>query len=467
MILVASHQPRLSGNSINLGLSILLFMSLGCAAKKPLVHSAPTKEIPSTKNTKLPMKIDTVVWKKTEPENSNHSKEKEVININTERSNNKPSNLPSVKKFQKEEDIFRIICLIPFKANAVDSSASKINSSSLRFIQYYAGMTMAFEEMNNNGKKILVDVYDVESVAEVSSILTKYNNRPPHLIIGPQKVDALKAAVDWSKEHQTTLISPWVSSSGITENNPFYVQTKAGLNAHYFKINEHVRNHYPVSNIVLISKSIEESKSKFFNESLNSKDSISEKILKEADLSTGIDPIITPLLKNTGPTVFILPYASSKDENYVYHFLRRVFSEKGSKDVVVYGLYKWLEMKSEILDFMNIYDIRLSVSNYFDQDNNTIKSFKKKYYDRYREFPTMDVLEGYDIAKYAIQSLSQYGPDFQWSKESGVSGLLETNFDIQPAFKSKSRESSRDVDYYENSFLKIIEIKNNKYKIVD
>lgn len=457
MILAVSRPLQLNGSKFALFLGILGYSIISCATKKPSVQQNQSKvSHPNTSaEHQLPSRIDTVVWKKYEEKTKKTSSE------------STSSPLP-VRKYAKPDDHFEILCLLPFKTSSNDSLGSKINGSSLRFVQYYAGMYMAIEELNGEGdKKINFNIQDVESVSEVAEALSLFNNSPPHLIVGPQKAEALKYAADWAKSHETSLLSPWVSSSTITENNPYYIQTKAGISSHYAKLNEHARGHYAAENIILISKSPEESRSKYFNDNTKFRDSIEEKFIKESDLASGIDPVIGPLLKATGPTVFILPFFSSKDENYIYHFLRRMVSEKNNKEVIVYGTSKWLELKSEIIDFMNVYNIRISISNFFDQDNSAIKSFKKKYFDTYREFPTQDALEGYDLVKYAIKSLRQYGPDFQWKSNSSCSGLLETSFEFQPVYKNKSVDRKSGADYYENSYLRVVEIKSNRYRIID
>lgn len=104
------------------------------------------------------------------------------------------------------------------KSDEVDTTVSKIPSANIRFIHFYAGMKMAVEEVNyESGRKVILDVFDTKSNDVSISLLQKYDRTPPHLIIGPYKTDALKYATDWAKNHETTLISPWVSSSSITE----------------------------------------------------------------------------------------------------------------------------------------------------------------------------------------------------------------------------------------------------------
>ncbi|NOT38731.1 MAG: amino acid ABC transporter substrate-binding protein [Saprospiraceae bacterium] len=462
MILAASHRQPLNGNKrlliFFLFFSLLFFSQ--CATRKSIPVNTQ-KNPPAKPTSEKPVKIDTVVWKNEPAKKA----ETPVVTPSTNKSDEvvyKPTG-----KYKKEIDQLRIVALVPFKTSGNDTSTSRINSASTRYVHFYAGMNMAIDELSREaGKKVVIDVYDCESVEEAAVSLANYSNMAPHIIIGPQKVEALKYVATWSKDHETTLISPWVSSPSITEENPYYIQTKAGLSAHYQNINEHARAKYPTENIILISKSIDESKLKNFNDSNKYKD-IVEKIIKENDLATGVDPIITPMLKETGPTVFILPMASSKDENYIYHFLRRVVSEKTNKEIIVYGMYKWLEMKADIIDYMNVYKIRLSISNYFDQDNQNIKSFKKRYFDKYREFPSQDALEGYDVMKYSIRNLRAHGSDFQFKNLPPHISYLETMFDIKPIHKLITPGGAPVLQYYENAYVKIVELRNNRYRIVE
>jgi hypothetical protein len=113
---------------------------------------------------------------------------------------------------------------------------------------------------------------------------------------------------------------------------------------------------------------------------------------------------------------------------------------------------------------LNIQKIRLSISNYVDSDNSEVRSFKKKYYNKYREFPSEEALEGYDLMKYCIRSIRNYGVDFQNTNSSIISPGLQSSFQLMPISKDKTKNQ---IDFYENAFIKIIEVRNNKYRIVD
>lgn len=215
-----------------------------------------------------------------------------------------------------------------------------------------------------------------------------------------------------------------------------------------------------------MSKSKVDSRAKYFNEGFTGKDLIQEEIISEEDLSKSIEPILEKYLKADGPTVFILPMASSKDENYIYQFLRRVSAEKKTKPVYIYGLSKWTELKTDIFDFINTLNVRLSISNFTDESRTDIKNFRRKYFDEYREFPGDDALEGYDVAQYLIGALLKSELPFQIENLKQQFKPLETEFEIKPVYKTNN--TSPDVpDFYENSFIRIVEIKNNRYNVIE
>ena len=51
---------------------------------------------------------------------------------------------------------------------------------------------------------------------------------------------------------------------------------------------------------------------------------------------------------------------------------------------------------------------------------------------------------------------------------NNTANYLETSYQLMPIYKSKKiSEDPMDADYFENSFIKIVELRSNKYKIID
>lgn len=453
MISVQNHRLQLSGSNLILFLLVVCTIFYSCSTSK---KSGKKKPIPKkedvVKRNPLPDKIDTIFWK----EIPNKSKDKVVI---------VDDKVIKKDKITKPLTQLKLMVLIPFKSNEVDASDKNIPINNLRFVHYYAGMKMALEEFKNtSGIPIQFDVFDTGENDLSREILTDTKNTMPNVIIGPYKSDALKFSAEWAKKNETFLISPWISSSTITEKNPYYFQAKAGLNSHYQLINEHVRAHFPIENVVLVSRSKEDSKLKLFNGLTSDKGEMREEIISEEDLAARSEPLLDKFFKPDVPIVFILPLASSKDENYIYHFLRRVMSEKKNRPVYIYGLYKWLEMKTDITEYINTLKVRITISNFVDGTRAEVKVFKRKYFDLYREFPSEDALEAYDLTKYLITSFKNYGNQFYLNADESENDYLQTQFQFKPVYKYGD---SKEIDYYENKYIKLVEIRDNKFRIID
>lgn len=469
MISAVNPRLQLSGNNcrpITVIIFILLILVSSCSPTKKLTDQKSLPESDKKKEkAQDPKKIlvDTVKWteKQMDAPSKFQDSSQSTAPVKTEKSKLKNT------KLSKNNESFHIVTLLPVKWNETDTLNSKIASQALRYLHFYAGMEMAADELQGKlSKPIKITTHLVSDSMELESALKKYESNLPHLIVAPQKAELVKYTATWGLNHETSVISPWVSGSSIAETNPYYIQIKPTLIAQYKFINDEVRRMYPIQNAILILREEDETKELYFNNNQYPQ-KMQVKVLKESDLITAADPIIQALLKESGSTVFILPMGSIKDENFIYHFLRRVSAEKESKDVVVFGMSKWLEMKSDIIDQIQSQKVLLSASNFIDNESSELKYFKRKYFDHFREFPSNDVLEGYDLMNYCLQYLSRYGPDFHLIKNAPPLGkYYQTNFDLEPVYKENNKDKEI-PDYYENAFLKMVELKGNRIRIVE
>ncbi len=467
MTSAANLLPPLNGNKILTGLLILACVGWACSAPKSAVkpESIPEKKTEKADIGQKPvLKVDTVHWT-----------EKKMDAPATIDQNNQvkvpPTNIR--KKVQatsgrRSDSVYQILTLLPFVSTEVDTAATRLSPQMLRYIHFYAGMEMAVTDFGSKlNHPVEIKVRTAADSSDLNTILKESERNLPHLILGPQKPDLIKMAAEWAQQNDVNLISPWVSSSTLVEGNPNYIQVKPSLIAHYKYINDYVRRAYPVDHITLVLRDDEAGKDQYFNDTSRYHQKMEVRILKELDLATSNEPIITGLLRPEGTTVFVLPMGSTRDETFVYHFLRRVASEKELKDVVVFGMSKWLEMKSDVIDLLHSQQVRMSASNFADPDLYEIRSFKKRYFDRYREFPSEDVLEGYDLMHYCLHSLCAHGPEFHRSlyDEKNVH-YLQTQYEILPVYRNAS-EASGQPDYYENGYIRLVELKNNKLREIE
>ncbi|HEX5625946.1 MAG TPA: ABC transporter substrate-binding protein [Saprospiraceae bacterium] len=449
----------MSGNKYSRIAVLALCVLMACGPSKRAVKPTPPpvkSDIPKKQETtKLPEKVDTVARKREEAKKPEAKETKPRVEH------------PSNKTDSKPMERVSILALIPFKSEQLDTLDQKIPYSSLRFVQFYGGMKMALDEFNKStGRHIEMKVFDTGEQDRTMEILKACETELPDVVLGPYKIESLKQAADWARRNKTILVSPWISSSTITESNPYYIQAKAGLAAHYQLIHDHVRKNFPAENIFIISKNKEESKSHLFNPADSAWPAIREDFISEDDLAKSAEPLLEKYFVAADPAVFILPMVSSRDENYIYHFLRRVSAEKKNHNVYVYGFSKWLELKTDILEYINALNVRLSTSNFVEVDRSEVRSFRYRYFELYREFPGDDAMEGYDLTKYILESLLNQGIGFYQAEPQLSPQYLETRFQLGPVYQTPPA-TQKELNYYENQYIRLVEIKSNKYRIID
>lgn len=466
MISAQNHQRQLNGSNVKLCFFSFIIIALSsCGTSKVIKSSQPVPVFDTTKTAvHVPPKMDTVVWRDiTDPQKAIQENSDGEIKKDNNREVSKPEAKPSSAFEHKPLSVLKIVALLPFEQQLSDTSQAFISS---RFLQYYGGMKLALKEYSKlPGIPVDLKVEDAGSEEKTKMILTSMQSDMPDVIIGPYKFEALKYAAEFVRDKSTTLVSPWISSSSIAVANPRYVQLKAGLGAHYEALNRHARKNYSPDQLILVSRSKEESRAKYFNQ--NGLDNIREEFITEEQLSLNQELLFEQLFAKTEPTVFILPMISSKDENYIYQFLRRLSAEKIDRKVVVYGTYRWLELRPEIVDYANSMNVRMSLSNFLEDDKGLIKTFKRKYYEQFGEFPGPDAMEGYDLMKFLLKSFNHTDVNTNRSPEAlnFYSNYLQTDFSIQPIWNNSNVPA--EIDYFENAFIRIVELNNYKCNVVE
>lgn len=466
MISAQNHQQQLNGSNLKICLfAFFIIVFSSCGTSKEIKYSKPVPTLDTIKTgVKLPPQVDTVVWRDiTDPQKAiPETLENEVETSSPTEITNTKTKINSAFEHKPLSDL-KIIALLPFEHQSSDTSKPFIST---RFLQYYGGMKLALKEYSKlPGMPVELIVKDAGSEEQTNLILNSIQSDMPDVIIGPYKFEALKRAAEFVKDKSTTLVSPWISSSSITAANPRYVQIKAGLSAHYDALNQHARKNYSPDQLILISRSKEESRAKYFN--LSGLDSIREEFITEEQLSLNQELLFESLFAKKEPTVFILPMISSRDENYIYQFLRRLSAEKLNKKVVVYGTYRWLELRPEIVDYANTMNVRMSLSNFLDDEKGLIYTFKRKFYEEFGEFPGPDAMEGYDLMKFLLKTFNK--PDSIRSSAADLSNFysnyLQTDFSIKAMVNSESEYPV--IDYFENTYIRIVELNNYRCKIIE
>ena len=457
MISVQNLLLRLNGNKWMFLLMVGLLMGSCDTIKLATNTSRPTKKRrPASKNRNT-VKVDTVKWRKI-PEKGDGP-------ITDDLPMDSGYDLTSYKK-----DVYNVAMMIPLRSR-INRNKTKWTKRAFRFVNYYAGVQMAMEDLNRKGKVIALNVYDSEySPQKVQQLWRKKELRSADVVIGPYHKQAMSYSVKKAKEYEKTLVSPWISAKNLTTNNPFYIQIRAGLFSHYYKMLDNAYKDFDDDQIYILLKKGDLKKR---NELMDiaGQMNIDERNIHLNFLYLDLDTVQfgkyvvdTTIMDQHDKSVFILPYAGSKDNDFVYDFLQKLELIKNNRNVIIYGMYKWLDYTEEIYEYINRMDVRICVNGLVDPNNEQVKKFKERYYEKFGALPTDDAIEGYDLMLFIGEQLKKSGNKFHLTAHPKKQVGLQTVYDIQPIINTSGDKLRPDLDYYENAFVELIDLRHYRFE---
>ena len=418
--------------------------------KRPNTTRQPRKPVKQTD----PIRIDTIEW--DEP----------VVEI------------PRVEEdpYDKYGSVFKqqytIALILPLDSKNNYQDLQQMQSDiGYRFINYYGGIQLALEQLKTAGVDLQVET--IKSALrdnDAVSYFNRLNQLNPDLIIGPYDRDLLKELILYGKRKEIPVISPWQSSSKLTEENPYYLQLKPDIKRFFQEIVTHVDRHFVPGQVYLVGRQNNDQELARLNyiqevhlagDNLSRvKEAYSVFHVNEDSLSIGetaFDSLFQDQLYQE--IAVILPNWSYRDEQFIYSCLRKLNAEKGDVKVTVYGLPIMLE--SEKIEY-NLYknlNLHIATDNYVNKHLKEVQDFRNKYFDRFHVLPEDAALEGYDMMLFITQNLLRYGNKFQYFLPESYQELLQTAYFIEPVVSEENLLNERydAVEYFENVHVRIVE----------
>ena len=448
MISAQNRHLLSSGNSLQIFLiGIILFLG-SCTSSKTVLQKPSPQDKVIVEKPKEPISqtIDTVEW----------------IEVSEDEAPPIINETPSAPNLDKKSS-YNISLLMPLDANKLNANEGGNQTiDNNKFVNFYAGAMLAFETLEAEGVNLTVNVFDTKS-DNIQSLMNGYELRNSDVIVGPRDTDELNQIATFGKEREISVVSPWKSSSKVTSENPYYIQLIPGLYDHYYKIADHAASNFNSEQVVLLGRNkADERRFKYFKQDQE----FQQFIVDEDSLMVGETAFDSLLFDPIQTTAFIIPNYSSKDERFIYNCLRRINIEKGTKDVVVYGMPIMKDSDRTTYNFYNSLNMHICMSKFVDSEDQEVVNFERGYYNRYAALPTSDAYEGYDVMMYIGRSLNEYGRNFQFHIEEDKNEYLQTSFDLEKNFKSEDldKDNFENINYYGNKHLDIIAFKNKTFK---
>ncbi len=334
--------------------------------------------------------------------------------------------------------------------------------------QYYAGVKMALNLLNEEDIALNVTVLDAESD---NFDVKLQQTRDADVIIGPKERGQLSTAAQYGKNNEIPVVSPWLSSTKVTKNNPYYIQLKPSLKKHMDRIVKHVKENFSDEQVFLLGRKNRKDLS-MMRYIQNVADALTrgseekpfqEYFIEEDSLIIG-ETAFDSIFYEDKTSVFILPnWSFVDDEQFVYNTVRKMSGEKGLNNVVLYGMPILLESDRVKFEHYTNLNMRIVRTSYLDREAEEVKEFRKSYFDEYSGFPSEEVFKGFDMMMFVGRSLKNYGKKFQYFLDTYESSLYQTEFEVLKVFDKAKGDSFEDIQYFQNDHLYILEFKDNHF----
>ena len=459
MISAPSHLQPLSGNKFGLLVALAcVFILNACSSTQQLPHRTTGKNTTKTTKTnqnKSP-KVDTVAW--TEVQTSKDLPIRDTGSV------------VEVPKSSEKKQSYSIAALFPFDTKAVRWDNINIQD---RFLNYYCGMQMALDILNNQGKKIQLHVHDSSDAgSNMNSRLDAWGVKDRDVILAPFHREQVEQVAAYGMKHKIPTVSPWLVSSKVTKENPYYIKLLPDITDYYHAIMVDVARKYSPEQVVIMGNSKDKSKIKYLKDlavanyppSQGAK--VKELIIDVNRKLEDEEPFFNDLFVPGKTTVVILPNFASSDEDFVYGACRYLSVEKFDNDVVVYGMPLLSNSERMEYDYFSSLKMHVAKSKFVDHENPRVKSFRSDYVYKYGAIPTDDAYEGYDMMMYVAEQLFEHGVDFAKVDPSLSEEYLQSSFKIEPRADDEnlSDDIGMQVDYFLNTHIDIIAFKNNRFQ---
>jgi hypothetical protein len=417
--------------------------------------------------------MDTIKWKNI-PTDSIPPIQSQMAE-NEEDTNGNPSELISRGDYGTEfYTAYDVAIMLPFLSDRFNENSSEIYDNSAWALNFYGGMKMAMDELNDEGVKLNVTVMDSKAneraVGDLLSTRTELFNA--HLIMGPYRKDNVELVADFAKRNNITYVSPHSAASGISVNNPNYIQVSPTLASHCQAITQHVRKSYKPQQVVLVARDKPAEKARFnyfqeenFRIERARHDSLrfQEYLVKDDDnnySSMKLGQFIRP----GETTVFIVP--SWSNETFIYSFLAYAKIAKGmNSEIVVYGMPQWTEYDRIDFELYETLNVHISSDTYLDLYDTNIQFFRQRFFDRYGLPPSEESFIGYDVMKYFGRMLHKHGTKFQYYLEQDPEKSLHTQFSFERVARATTTGvENAPIERFENKFVYILKFDDYQFQ---
>lgn len=338
---------------------------------------------------------------------------------------------------------YKIAVFLPFFLSHSKGYSEYISNAST---QFYMGMTMAFDTLEQLGMKADIQYYDTRrDSASVMEILNSPEFKNTDLVIGPFFPNTQKLIADYCRMNAIRMVIPVRSEMSMLENNRLVYAAIPSSITLMRRMGEYVAQNHTGDRIILVKpmKEVDMPLYEAFRDAYNNTETEKPKAALNESTMDGMKNLMTRSMDN----IFIMPTNNAYNaDKFVSNVSRSDF--RARKDgIYIYGTKEWVDFESINNDFKNRYNFRYVSSTFMDYYTEPMIDLNTRFRKRYETDMGKFAVQGYDIL---LQMCSQF-----FLNDIPVN-LMANNFDLKQISPA---------DGYENNHIFVIE--QEEYELIN
>ena len=296
----------------------------------------------------------------------------------------------------------RLALMLPFSSNS--------SSPSGNFLDFYAGVKMALEDLSKDGTNISLKVLDMADYTGPEQLMAA---TPVDLdfIIANFSLQSIEPAAAWCDKHRIPLVSPLDQKlETSTYGHRYLINAPLSSMTQAMRLAESLYYNPRKDNVVVVCEN-GESLGQFHKDVVASLDSLNiPYTLARCGIGRSVSEVVRPSLV-TGKKNHVI--ITSEKEVLAAEAVRGIGNlvRSGNYNIAGYASHRIRRFESIDSDSFRNMNAHFSMTYYVDYEDEDVKEFVRRYRDQYKADPGNFAFQGYDITKYFVSALKRYGSD--------------------------------------------------------
>lgn len=295
---------------------------------------------------------------------------------------------------------FNVALILPFYEDAAE-----LNGTSSIMIEYYQGVRVALQNLEEMGLKMNLHVYDNRNdTNRTQNILERSELKKMDIIVGPILEEHLRIVSKFSMKHNIPVFSPFSTVNTLHGSNPFFYSSIPGYKVKAARLVEFWTKNYPSAEVVIYRDGSRYDK-EFVPHLLDALRASGKILFREVTEKKNLDWSVE--LKKAKTSAIYIP---SQSKQTVSSTLGKIFATK--YDVVLFGEQGWLQFENNDFNFWSKMNVHIIATEYPDPTDSSSVHFRRDFRESYLKDPGVFSYMGYDQFSLLGEMLMAFGEHF-------------------------------------------------------